>query len=275
MEKKILILDIETTEFLKNGGKIVEVGIVELNLENGERKILFDKVMHEKGITMNEVQNSWIVSNSSLTMEMVRHSKNLEKYREEIQNIIYKYPLGITAFNKRFDFDFFEDRDFEIPEKLGCPMALSKNIVRAKNKRGALKNPNVEEAYKSLVGDGYIEEHRGADDALHEAEIVYELYLRGVFKVDESKITKLPEVFEGEPVDSFEFKRVKNHNQLVKFLSEVKDVNEFELSNHEKITSPREWASTQIEVLNNTESQHQYNATIEIVRRFKKKCKKT
>jgi len=33
---KILILDIETTGFLQSGGKIVEVGIVELNLLNGD-----------------------------------------------------------------------------------------------------------------------------------------------------------------------------------------------------------------------------------------------
>ena len=36
---KIGIIDIETTGFLQNGGKIVEVGIVELNLENGIFKL--------------------------------------------------------------------------------------------------------------------------------------------------------------------------------------------------------------------------------------------
>ena len=34
--KKILILDIETTGFLNQGGSIVEIGIVELNLDTGE-----------------------------------------------------------------------------------------------------------------------------------------------------------------------------------------------------------------------------------------------
>ena len=36
--EKILILDIETTGFLQEGGKIVEVGIVELDLSNGKSK---------------------------------------------------------------------------------------------------------------------------------------------------------------------------------------------------------------------------------------------
>jgi DNA polymerase III epsilon subunit-like protein len=36
------IVDIETTGFLNQGGKIVEIGIVELNISTGERKVLFE-----------------------------------------------------------------------------------------------------------------------------------------------------------------------------------------------------------------------------------------
>ena len=43
---KILILDIETTGFLQQNGKIVEIGIVELDLENGQREIIFNEVCH-------------------------------------------------------------------------------------------------------------------------------------------------------------------------------------------------------------------------------------
>lgn len=46
---EILIIDLETTGFLTQGGKIVEVGIVELDLETGNKKIIFDQVVHEKG----------------------------------------------------------------------------------------------------------------------------------------------------------------------------------------------------------------------------------
>jgi DNA polymerase-3 subunit epsilon len=42
-----------------------------------------------------------------------------------------------------------------------------------------------QEAYDFFFGKtDYIETHRGADDAFHEAEIVYELYKRGIFKID-------------------------------------------------------------------------------------------
>jgi DNA polymerase-3 subunit epsilon len=185
--EKILIIDIETTNFLQRGGKIVEIGIVELDLASGNRKIIFDQVCHEKGITLNEVQTSWIVNNSDLTPEAIRHSKNLEKLRNEIQEILNSYPAGATAFNNAFDFGFLEDRGFVFPNKLACPMKLSTDIcqIPSKNGYGGFKWPSVEEAYLHFFGDvGYIEKHRGADDAFREAEIVYELFKMGVFQLN-------------------------------------------------------------------------------------------
>ena len=180
---EILILDIETTGFLTQGGKIVEIGIVELDLETGYKKIIFDQVVHEKGITLEEVKNSWIVNNSSLTVEEIRHSPPLDKVRKEIQDILLSYKNGTTAFNNVFDFGFMENRGFHFPRKLDCPMKLSTNICKIPSSRG-YKWPKVQEAWEHFFGDtGYIETHRGADDAFHEADIVMELYKLGVFKI--------------------------------------------------------------------------------------------
>lgn len=182
---KILILDLETTGFLQSGGKIVEVGIVELDLSNGEKKILFDKVVHESGITREEVENSWIVKNSSLTVEDIRYSKNLNEYRSEIQQILNEYPNGATAYNNAFDFGFMENRGFVFPKKLDCPMKLSTNVVQIPNARGGYKWPKVQEAWDFLFGKtDYVETHRGADDAFHEADIVMELFKRRIFKIN-------------------------------------------------------------------------------------------
>lgn len=177
----ILILDIETTGFLNQGGKIVEIGIVELDLSNGNKKIIYDQVTHEKGITLQEVQNSWIVKNSSLTVEEIRQSLNLDKIRKDVQDIFLSYSNGSTAFNNVFDFGFMENRNFHFPKKLDCPMKLSTNICKIPGKRG-YKWPNVQEAWEFFFGNtGYFEKHRGADDAFHEADIVYELFKRGIF----------------------------------------------------------------------------------------------
>lgn len=143
---KILILDIETTGFLNHGGKIVEIGMVELDLSNGNKKIVFDEVCHEDGITKEEVENSWIIKNSDLTVDQVRHSRNLKKMKPEIQAIIEQYPYGCTAYNNTFDFGFLEDRGFVFPNKLACPMRLLTPIIKLppKRKDSLYKWPNVE-----------------------------------------------------------------------------------------------------------------------------------
>jgi len=182
---KILILDIETTDVNPKRGKIVEVGIVELDLNTGERVILFDEVCHEKGITLQEVDNSWIIKNSDLTTKMVKYSGSLESKSKRIQQIIDDYPIGATAFNNVFDFGFLEDRGFVFPKKLPCPMKLATDICKLPNARGGFKWPKVEEAHLHFFGDvGYVEKHRGADDAYYEAQIVHKLYELGIFKIN-------------------------------------------------------------------------------------------
>lgn len=183
-EKEILIIDIETTGFLGQKGKIVEIGIVSLELETGKAEIVFDQVVHETGITKEEVEKSWIVANSDLTVDMIRRSKNLKLYKDEIQKIIDDHSIGATAFNRNFDFDFMEDRGFVFGTKLPCPMLLSTDVLQLPGNYGKFKWPKVEEAYDYFVGDkGWVEKHRGAADAFDEAKIVHELYMRDIFKI--------------------------------------------------------------------------------------------
>lgn len=183
---KILILDLETTGFLNENGKIVEIGIVELDLTDGNRKIIYNQVCHEKGITLEEVSKAWIIENSDLCVEQIKYSPSLDSIKKTVQKILDDYPLGATAFNNPFDFGFMENRGFVFPKKLSCPMLLSTDICKIPSPRGSgYKWPKVQEAYDFFFGKtDYIEKHRGADDAFHEAEIVYELYKRGIFKLN-------------------------------------------------------------------------------------------
>jgi len=114
---EILITDIETTGFLNQGGKIVEVGIVSLNLLTGEKKVLFDQVCHERPITKQEVEESWIVKNSNLTLEIIQKSKQLVHYIPWINAIYAAYPLGGTAFNNAFDNSFLKSRGVILNKK--------------------------------------------------------------------------------------------------------------------------------------------------------------
>jgi len=82
---KILVIDIETTGFLKEGGKIVEIGIVSLDLDNGQKEILYDKLVHERPITLKEVESSWIVQNGYITVDEIRNSTQLVNELPDIQ----------------------------------------------------------------------------------------------------------------------------------------------------------------------------------------------
>ncbi|MFH0808709.1 MAG: single-stranded-DNA-specific exonuclease RecJ [archaeon] len=180
---KIAVVDIETTGFLNKGGLIVEVGIILLDLETGGTECLYNELIKEEGFG-EEHRDSWIFDNSDLMYEEVMGANPLDK--EKIQKIFNEYPA--TAFNKAFDFDFLRSRDLVISD-LPCPMLLATDICKITSKNGyGNKWPKVQEAWDFFFPNtDYIETHRGADDAEHEALIVYELYNLGVFNCFNTK----------------------------------------------------------------------------------------
>ena len=186
MSTKILVVDIETSGFLSQGGKIVEIGIVELDLLNGVIIPKFDSLIKEPGFDRRHSRSpfGWVFENSDLTFEAVNSAPSLESVRDAVQNLFDNYKA--TAFNKSFDFDFLRDRGFRIKD-LPCPMQLATPICKVPFPSGCsrYKWPKVEEAWRHFFGNtGYIEKHRGLDDAMHEAKIVFELYKMGAFPLN-------------------------------------------------------------------------------------------
>jgi len=184
MQNKILILDIETTGFLQKGGSIVEIGAVDLDLDSGKIREVFNSLCREE-IFIDPF--AWIFENSDLTPDDIINAPSFEFVKKKFQWVINRYPLGATAFSNVFDFGFLEDRGINFPVKLGCPMLISANICKIPGMYNkGYKWPKVEEAFSFFfpnVGD-YVEKHRGADDAFHEAMIVYKLFQMGKFQVD-------------------------------------------------------------------------------------------
>lgn len=185
--EEILIVDIETTGFLNQGGSIVEIGAVSLDLDSGEIKEVFESLLKEDILTAKHRSPpyGWIFKNSDLKVEDVRSAPRATGVLSEFQEVVNAYPLGCTAYNNKFDFGFLESRDIVFPVKLQCPMLLSTDICQIPGKRGGYKWPSVEECFNHFFPDDvYSEKHRGLDDAKHEAMIVYELYKMGVFNID-------------------------------------------------------------------------------------------
>jgi len=178
---KIAIVDIETTAFQPQHGSIVEIGIVELNLETGERKVLYDELVRENSLKESD-SKEWIFHNSDLKFEDVWNAKSLNI--ESLQKIFDEYPA--TAYNKVFDFNFLKHRGLKIKE-LPCPMITATNICKLPSIHGynSYKWPKFQEAHDFFFPDEeYVEAHRGGDDAMYEAKVVYEMYRMGYYKVN-------------------------------------------------------------------------------------------
>jgi len=184
MSKTILVIDIETSGLKPAVDKIFEIGLVSLDLETGKIIELFDSLLREDGLT-GAHHSSWIFSNSDMTVEMVRNAPPASEVYPQVQAILDLYPLGCTAFNRSFDVGFLESRGIKLSRNLQCPMLIATNICKLPSPRGiGYKWPRVPEAYKFFFPESdYDEKHRGCDDAKHEAEIVYELYKLGLFKI--------------------------------------------------------------------------------------------
>ena len=100
---KILIIDIETTGFSAAKDGIVEVGIVELNLNDGSIKIIYDKLFNPM-VKFKDLKKCWIIKNKYVDLRDVIIADQIEAEIDSIQKIIDRYPLGLTAFNNKFDF---------------------------------------------------------------------------------------------------------------------------------------------------------------------------
>ena len=178
---KILVVDLETTGFLAQGGKIVECGIVSLDLASGLIEVIYDKVFNP-GLTDDELNASWIVKNGYMTIDEIKSGCSIGDEIEAIQHIINSNDNGLTAYNRGFDIPFMESVGLKFNKLLPCPMIACTDICRIPGSRGGFKWPKFEEAYFHFFPEsGYNEQHRAKDDASHEAMLIHKLFKSGLF----------------------------------------------------------------------------------------------
>jgi DNA polymerase III alpha subunit (gram-positive type) len=182
MKNEILVLDIETTGLSPANDFILELGIVKLNLETGVITELFDKVFKDPNLTAKH-RNSWIFQNGFMDINEVRKAKPLSSYTKEIQEILTPYKGKITAWNRNFDQSFLVSNGFDLGDDVQCPMKASTHFFKIKGTRG-FKWPKAQEAWDILFPDTKkIEAHRGLDDSIMEAKIIFELVQMGVYTI--------------------------------------------------------------------------------------------
>lgn len=185
MGNTILVVDLESTGFNSKADKIVEIGIVSLSLDTGKIIVIFDQPVREEGL-LSQHRRSWVFQNSTLTVEEVRNAQRADEIYPQVQIILDAYPLGCTAFNRPFDVRMLSSRGIKFNRDLQDPMRLAQNVCKIPNifGKGGYKQPTFGEVYNHFFPErGYKEAHRGADDAYREAEVIYELYRMGLFKI--------------------------------------------------------------------------------------------
>jgi len=181
---EIIVLDIETTGLSPKQDYILELGIVKLNLENGEIIELFNQVFKDPNLG-DEHYKSWIFENGFLKKDEIENAQPMSLYFNEIQSILNPFKGRIMAWNRDFDKEFLNKNGFDLGEDILCPMKTSTNFFKLKGSYGRYKWPKAQEAWDILFPNNpKIEKHRGLDDSKMEAEIIYELYKRGVLKFD-------------------------------------------------------------------------------------------
>ncbi|KKN16396.1 hypothetical protein LCGC14_0976350 [marine sediment metagenome] len=180
---KVAVIDLETTGLKPIRDLILEIGIIELNLVNGEIKVIFESFVKEPKFGEAH-RKSWIFNNSDIIFEDIENAPSLGFFKTIINSIFNKYPL--TAFNKSFDFGFLKARGFSIQKELPCIMRSATNVCRVSfpNGRKGYKFPTCQEAWDFFFPNiNCVEKHRAADDAILEAKILFELYSRGQFPI--------------------------------------------------------------------------------------------
>jgi len=181
MTSKIAVIDIETTDLKPEHGFIVEIGIVALTLGDGSCTPLFSSLIKEDGFDEHS-RGAWIFRHSDIKFDDVLRAPSFNELKNEIQAILDQY--FVTAYNKLFDFGFLRSRGLRITKELPDIMKAAQNACKILLRRGKYKLPNVQEAWNILhPNNKYIEAHRAIDDAVHEAQILYEMYRQNKYKI--------------------------------------------------------------------------------------------
>ena len=174
MAQRVLVCDIETTGLDPLKDLIVEVGLVLIDLKTGAIEKCFDQVVREASFG-DAHKKAWVFANSDLKFGEVQSAPLLLSVKEEIQNYFNRFPA--TAYNKQFDFGFLRQRGIKIPYELDCPMQMATPILKIPHWKSGYKYPSVEEAWRYYFPTiKYLEKHRAYDDAMHEAQIVRNMY---------------------------------------------------------------------------------------------------
>lgn len=192
MTDNILVLDLETTglDGFRKGDKIVEVGIVNVDLKRDRITPLFSAPIHYDELTPEE-ERSWIFTEGPMTPDDVYGSPIDEEKAAYIVSAILDSEL-VTSYNTKFDFDRFlvPWLDAVIPDELDFCYFRAPCLMRA-----CAQVPDIPKAvhddgcWPSLASSYYTmceqhdthPQHRAVHDSIRAGEVLLALHDRGLY----------------------------------------------------------------------------------------------
>ena len=100
--RKILVLDLATTDLKPQLGDIIEMGAVLLNSGGVIEKVIDTPIKSTRPV--EEWRDCWCLRNTDLTVEAVLAGKTLEEIRDSLQALFRDY--SVTSYNRDFDFGY-------------------------------------------------------------------------------------------------------------------------------------------------------------------------
>jgi hypothetical protein len=192
---KIAVIDVEHTGGNPNQGKIVEIGIVDLDINSGEITPIFNSLIREKGFSLKEFSKNYFMNNvNKISPKLVislGEKFTLEYNKQIIQNILQSYKKvfywDCTNHTERqwlkikgFDVSNFHDFQFFVKSYLKTKNIRKFNFQYVWN---YFLNEHYINASKYLREPEYYQNHRAYDDAEHEALLLYYLVKEKQFKL--------------------------------------------------------------------------------------------
>ncbi len=182
LPNEFTIIDIETTGMSRTKHAILEIGGVDVNLDNLRITKRFHAICNELPEKPVDPLNQWIFLNSNLQFAEVLNAPHFNKIKDELQNNIECSIL--TAFNKPFDFGFLTSRGIQITNSTTCLMQWTRKIIGFNHQKSGTKVPKAQEAWDFIFPNNPNKEtHRALQDAEFEARITL-----GIWQILQRKI---------------------------------------------------------------------------------------
>lgn len=182
MSRTVLVIDLETTSVDPDVAKILEVGLVSLDLDTKQITPVMDTLV-QPACPEAQWLGCWFMQNAKLDPDLIRKAPSFESIKLDLQARLDAEP--VTAFNRAYDIRVLYRHDVWAPKRAPCLMLAATPILRPPGFHSDYKFPKLSEAWAWYFRhEPFQETHRAGFDAVHEARLAATMYAHGHWKFD-------------------------------------------------------------------------------------------